>query len=314
MRRKKRIRLGVVLLVAALIMYNIQLNRSVDLTYHLVSSSEIPTEFDGYTIAQVSDFHSSENEKFRKKILDAIRASTPDVIVITGDLVDAGAYAREAGDIQSGEQEGIAGASAADFAEELIRIAPVYYIYGNHEMILLDDPDKNPFKVRMEEIGVQIINNRVLLLERDGATIQLAGIQDPSTLYKDPILAGAGNNTRERTAAMMEQIAPDIDPQRFTVLLAHRPEYVDLYARYPVDLVLAGHAHGGQIRLPFMREGLYAPNQGLLPKYTNGSYRKGALEMIVSRGLGNSIFPFRFLNQPELVFLELTNNTNSDKI
>ena len=291
-------------------MYNIQLNRNPEVTHHLVSSTGIPVEFEGYTIVQVSDFHSSEDEGFREKILDAIQAASPDVIVITGDLVDAGIYAQETEDIRSGSRDGIAGASAADFAEELIRIAPVYYIYGNHEMILLDDPQRNPFKVRLEEMGIQIINNTVMRLERSGVFIQLAGIQDPSTLYKDPVLAGSGDNTRERTEAMMDQIAPDLDPQRFTILLAHRPEYVELYTRYPVDLVLAGHAHGGQIRLPFMREGLYAPNQGFLPKYTNGSYQEGALEMIVSRGLGNSIFPFRFLNQPELGIIKLTNSSN----
>jgi predicted MPP superfamily phosphohydrolase len=113
---------------------------------------------------------------------------------------------------------------------------------------------------------------------------------------------------------MLQYLSPAIDPELFTILLAHRPEYADVYARYPVDLALAGHAHGGQIRLPLMREGLYAPNQGFLPRYTNGSYQVGSLEMIVCRGLGNSIIPFRFLNGPELVMIELTNNGNRDTL
>jgi len=301
-------------LTALLIMYNMQLNRSVGTTRYAVSSDAIPKAFEGYTLVQVSDFHSSEDERFCEEILEEIRREEPNGIFITGDLVDSGICSREAEDLRSVSREGFPGESTADFVGALIQIAPVYFVYGNHEMILLDDPENNPFKRRLEEIGVQFMNNRVLLLERDGDTIQLAGIQDPATLYKDPILAGSGDNTRERTEAMLEQIAPDMDSEQFTVLLAHRPEYVALYKNYSIDLVLAGHAHGGQIRLPFMREGLYAPNQGFFPRYTNGSYREGPLEMIVSRGLGNSVFPFRFLNKPELVVVKLTNPSNHSKL
>ena len=86
----------------------------------------------------------------------------------------------------------------------------------------------------------------------------------------------------------------------FTILLSHRPEIIDLYSESKVDLVFTGHAHGGQIRLPFT-DGLFAPNQGLLPRYTSGKFKKGNTEMIVSRGLGNSLFPFRIFNRPELI-------------
>lgn len=312
MKKKRKVLVWIVLGTVFLAVYNVRLNQTFDITSCLVVSPKIPAEFNGYTIVQISDFHSLEEEAFRGKLLDAVRQESPDIIVITGDLVDAGIYAKEAADLAAGSREGLPGASAADFTKTLTKIAPVYYIYGNHEMILLDDPENNLFKVSLEEMGVQILNNSLVLLERDDASIQLAGIQDPATLYKDPMLADSGQNTRERTEAMLEYLSPAIDPGCFTVLLAHRPEYVDVYARYPVDLVLAGHAHGGQIRLPLMREGLYAPNQGVFPRYTNGSYKVGSLEMIVSRGLGNSVIPVRFLNSPELVVIKLTNNGNDD--
>ena len=94
------------------------------------------------------------------------------------------------------------------------------------------------------------------------------------------------------------------DKDAYTILLSHRPELFDIYVKSGVDLVLSGHAHGGQFRLPFLG-GLVAPNQGLFPEYDSGLYTSGNTNMIVSRGIGNSIIPIRFNNRPEVVLLEL---------
>ena len=91
----------------------------------------------------------------------------------------------------------------------------------------------------------------------------------------------------------------------FQLLLSHRPEFMDMYVRYDIDLVLSGHAHGGQFRLPFLG-GLYAPSQGFFPKYDAGLFEEENTKMIVSRGIGNSAFPLRFNNRPELVLITLT--------
>ena len=311
MRKRKRARF---LLAAALVivMSNFLLNQNVTQTRHRISSPRIPKEFDGFVIVQISDLHSASNKGFCNRILEKVESLRPDLIVLTGDLVDSAVYAKEAALIDKGRQEGYPGQATAEFTRALTGMAPVYYVYGNHEMILLDDPKNNFFKVSLEEMGVRIANNEVFLLQEGDAAIQLAGIQDPATLYKDPVLADSVSNTRERTRAMLEHLAADIDLRIFTILVAHRPEYIDLYADSAIDLVLAGHAHGGQVRLPFMREGLYAPNQGFLPHYTNGLYRKGPTAMVVSRGLGNSVFPLRILNRPELAIIELTNIPSDD--
>lgn len=96
----------------------------------------------------------------------------------------------------------------------------------------------------------------------------------------------------------------ETQPDRYNVLLSHRPEFLEEYAEEQVDLVLSGHAHGGQVRLPFIG-GLVAPNQGILPKYTAGLYEQQNTSMIVSRGLGNSIIPQRIFNRPEIVVVQL---------
>jgi len=96
-----------------------------------------------------------------------------------------------------------------------------------------------------------------------------------------------------------------IEDSTYTVLLSHRPELFDVYADNNIDLVLSGHAHGGQVRLPFI-DGLAAPNQGLFPQYSEGVHENNRTKMVVSRGLGNSIFPIRINNRPELVVFTLT--------
>ncbi|MGB7594321.1 MAG: metallophosphoesterase, partial [Erysipelotrichaceae bacterium] len=126
-------------------------------------------------------------------------------------------------------------------------------------------------------------------LEREGSFIELDGIIDPFFKPAEDSLA-----TLDFT-----------DPSVFRILMSHRPELIKLYASKQIDLVLSGHAHGGQVRIPFLMPGLIAPNQGLFPKYTSGTYKESATTEIVSRGLGNSTFPFRVFNRPEIVVVTL---------
>ena len=101
-----------------------------------------------------------------------------------------------------------------------------------------------------------------------------------------------------------EEIAKAAPGGIFTILLSHRPEYFETYVEAGLDLVLSGHAHGGQFRLPFAG-GLAAPNQGLFPEYDSGLYTEGSTNMVVSRGIGNSVIPVRFNNRPEVIIVEL---------
>ena len=172
-------------------------------------------------------------------------------------------------------------------------------------MILLDDPQRNAFKVALEEAGVNIINNEVieLLGENESDRIYIAGIQDPSTLYKDLRFVHYGTNG-ERMEAMLDMVMEGINKEDFFVLLSHRPEYLELYDQYEIDICLSGHAHGGQFRIPFVGV-VYAPGQGFLPEYTVGVYETKDLALYVGTGIGNSVIPVRVFNSPEILTIVL---------
>lgn len=318
---KKKYWLIILAVLAFCIAWNIYWNQTIVVRTYVHSNKDVPEPFDGYRIVQLTDIHSVRSIKQGKLIYAKTAAQKPDVICITGDLVDSRYYA----------EHGIEGEKLTLLLlEELVQLAPVYFVYGNHEMILLDDPQRNAFKIALEEMGVHLINNEkvyILAAEDDNyeegqkghagiqevdthnsngeetAHIILAGIQDPSTLYKDYQFAYLSNNG-ERMEAMLDTVTEGIGNEDFTLLLSHRPEYLEMYDQYPVDLCLTGHAHGGQFRLPFIG-GIYAPGQGFLPKYTFGLYETEDLEMYVGTGIGNSLIPVRVFNPPEIITVVL---------
>ena len=284
------------IIFAASVIWNIYWNSNIVVHTYVHSGEEVPESFSGYRIVQLTDIHSVRSEEQGQLIYEKTMAGQPDVICITGDLVDSKYYADHGVD---GE------ALTLELMKKLVELAPVYYVYGNHEMILLDDPEKNAFKVAVEELGVHIINNEVTAfsLGNNGERIYIAGIQDPSTLYKDPKYAYYDTNT-ERMEAMSDDVMEGIEEEDFLLLLSHRPEYLELYDQYEVDLCLSGHAHGGQFRIPFVG-GVYAPGQGFWPKYTVGVYETEDMEMYVGTGIGNSVIPVRVFNPPEILTIVL---------
>ena len=245
-----------------------------------ISSSRIPAAFSGFRIAQVSDLHNAEFGKNNAELLKLLSESRPDIIVITGDLIDA-----------NHTDVGI----ALGFAQESVRIAPTYYVTGNHEAA---SPQYDTLKAGLEEAGVIVLEDEAVSLERNGETITLLGLGDPDFTVK-------GDMFGETSAMVSTKLRNLIDDEsRYTILLSHRPELFETYTDGGIDLVFSGHAHGGQFRLPFIG-GLAAPNQGLFPQYDAGLYTDGGTSMVVSRGIGNSIIPFRFNNRPEIVLVEL---------
>ena len=149
----------------------------------------------------------------------------------------------------------------------------------------------------MIELGVVVLEDARVELEQSGETITLIGVNDPS--FQTDYLFGDSETVMQ--GSLQELTNKD---DGYTVLLSHRPELFKVYVENGADLVLSGHAHGGQFRLPFVG-GLVAPNQGLFPEYDIGLYTEENTNMIVSRGIGNSILPFRFNNRPEVIFIEL---------
>ena len=285
-------------LTGCLLLGNYLANQQVYITTYEITDGEIPEAFDGYRIVQVTDVHSIRSQERADMLFDKIVAECPDAVVLTGDLLDSTYYTQENVALKAGESSKMAGQDTVDFIARLTEHYYVYFVYGNHEMVLLDDIDNNPFKLAMEEIGVIFLNNDGVKISKEDESIYMLGIQDPATLYKDSDYAEY-NTHSERINAMMNNVMALREEELYTVLLSHRPEYFNDYANYNVDLVLTGHAHGGQMRLPGIG-GLYAPGQGWFPEYTEGVYIAGETSMIVGRGIGDSTELPRVFNPPEI--------------
>lgn len=256
--------------------YNIWNNNKIEVTNIEISNLNIPEDFRNITIVQVSDFHNSMFGKDQSKILGKMKALKPDLILITGDLID-----RRNTKIDV----------AVSFVKEAIKIAPIYFVSGNHEIL---SGKYHLLKTKLSDEGVIILDNDSVILKSGQSTLKLAGIIDPGKIEG----SGKVKKVKESLASIEGESAD------FSILLAHRPDLLKVYAKYDYDLIFSGHAHGGQFRFPFIG-GLLAPDQGFFPKYDSGLYRLGKTTMIVSRGLGNSLFPFRLFNGPELIVVKL---------
>ena len=280
---KKKKRIIVLAVVAAillaLVIWTAWGNTALELNTYTVSSGRLPEAFDGYSIAHVSDLHNTEMGKNNEKLLDILREAEPDMIAITGDIIDSRNTNVEI---------------ALEFTKAAMEIAPCYYVTGNHEARV---SEYDELKAGLIEQGVVVLDDERIELELSDETIALLGVNDPS--FETDYLFGDSETVMQ---SKLQEIS-DAENE-FTILLSHRPELFEVYADNNMDLVLSGHAHGGQFRLPFVG-GLVAPNQGLFPKYDAGLYTEENTNMIVSRGIGNSILPFRFNNRPEVILIEL---------
>lgn len=259
-----------ILIIIILIPFCLYQNKHLVITTYTYESEKLGAELDGYRIVQISDLHNAVFGKENKKLLEAIRSCSPDIIVITGDLVDSNHTNVE---------------RAITFVEEAVKIAPVYYVTGNHEYWL--DPSENEQMMQgILAAGAYDLDDEVVRIEKGDSSFMLIGLDNQHL----------GDETLKNL--LQEQ------KNELSIVLAHEPQYLQNYANAGADLVLTGHAHGGQIRLPFVG-GIVAPDQGFLPEYTSGKYNSADTEMIVSRGLGNSIIPVRLFNYPEIVCVEL---------
>lgn len=275
MRKKQKKILWAILLlgIAALVGWIIWGNCTIGCTEIQVQSAYLPEAFSGYTIAQISDLHNAEFGTDNERLLNALQRAAPDLIALTEDLVDS-----RRTDLDC----------AIAFVQAAAEIAPAYYVTGNHESRIAAYPE---LEHAMEQAGVHVLRNETEQIERDGAVIAVSGVDDPTFF-----------TTEEQFIQTLQVLLPTDDT--FTMLLSHRPELFETYTGCGVDLTLSGHAHGGQFRLPGIG-GLFAPDQGIFPDYDAGAYSDADSTMVVSRGLGNSLFPFRVNNNPELVFITL---------
>lgn len=255
-----------------------QQNKKLDITKYTYHNEKIPKSFHGFTMLHVSDLHNARFGYHQRKIIKEIQLANPDIIVVSGDLIDK----------RRCTQDNIK--PALRFMEEAMKQAPVYYVPGNHEATSSVYPY---LKEQLLSLHVEVLSNSKVEFSRNHESITLLGVKDPKFYQKQ-------SDRFEKTVRALK----DMSDTPFTMLLSHRPEQIPLYADCGIDLCFCGHAHGGQIRIPYLG-GLYAPDQGIFPTYTNGRYVKDQTTMFVSRGLGNSKAPLRIHNHPQLLSIRL---------
>lgn len=230
-------------------------------------------------IVLVSDLHSHIHGENQKKIADLIRKQNPDIIALAGDIAD--------------DVEPIEGTKL--FLETIKDIAPSYYVTGNHEVWSNEvDYIKDVFR----EYGVVVLENNYEEITINGGKFIVGGVDDPTIVHYK-------KHDFDWDEALKNTFSNINDHSGYKILLSHRPELVDAYKAIPVDMVLSGHSHGGQVRIPFLLNGLLAPHQGLFPKYAGGLYEHGGLTHIVSRGVSYNPRLPRIFNPPEVVVIDI---------
>lgn len=237
-------------------------------------------------IALVTDLHACAYGEGQRELLDAIGAEQPDLVLLGGDIFD----------------EDMPRDRAVTFLRAVGERYPCWFVTGNHEYWSGADGFAEEMAV-LAESGITRLSGEAVTVEVRGSRISLCGVDDPSAWIPKNGFTGQTVGSFEE---QVRRAAAQAEPGTYTVLLTHRPERLDLYAEAGFDLVLSGHAHGGQWRIPGILNGLWAPNQGAFPALAGGQYEKDGTVMIVSRGLARESFRVpRLYNRPELVTVEL---------
>lgn len=259
-------------LAAAVAIALVYWNNAVKVLNYDVKSKKLPKAFDGFKIAHISDFHNKYYGKGARRLVKKIAGQRPDIIAVSGDM------------IQTDKRK-----NAVMLMRELVKIAPTYYVSGNHERYV------ESFGEFLSEIcgfGVRYLADETVFLERRESRIAVSGAVDPR-FYME-----RGNEAADR---FKERLLPLRKENEYNILISHRPEFMAAYATAGFDLVLSGHAHAGQVRLPFVGA-IFTPGERFHPKYVVGRYEVGETVMIVSGGLGSSSWIPRVLNRPQLLF------------
>ncbi len=239
-----------------------------------------------FAIAMISDLHNVELGKKNEHLLQALQKAKPDIICIAGDLVLG----------KKGKSMNI----AYEFIKKAVKIAPIYYGLGNHEQRMKKYPEVygeeyRIFEKRIQKLGVTMLENNSSSLEIEGEQVQITGLALPEEYYQK-------GKKIQLSLKTMNRLAGKASKERFHILLAHTPRYGDTYLDWGGDLILAGHYHGGMMRLPILG-GVISPDFKLFPKYCRGDFHRQDRHLIVSAGLGEHTLPIRIFNPRELVLI-----------
>lgn len=279
MTKKRRKIMGwtLIMIVLAVIYYFLPLNW-ISVTTHVIHLDDLPKEFDGYKIVQLSDLHNQEFGYENERLIERINQIQPDIIVMTGDMLTNTREVSTNGDV------------LIKLVESLNQQYPIYYVTGEHEEGLYYE-DRNKYQIdgtkedyeeKLSQLGVTVLNDEQVTITRQDATINVYGLKEH--------LSGDIQIDKRLGQSNEEEV---------TILLSHRPTYFDDYTKWGADLIFCGDTHGGMIRLPVIGGILSA--EGFFPEYDGGLFRKENSVMVVSRGLGNNPIPLRINNRPEIV-------------
>jgi predicted MPP superfamily phosphohydrolase len=241
-----------------------------------ISLDLIPEEKGTVRIALITDLHSCYYGKNMKTLISMIDKQKPDLILLGGDIFD----------------DKLSDKNTKIFMEAIVKKYPCYYVTGNHEYW---SKRADEMKAYMESIGVNVLAGDCVTVTVNNVDIDICGVDDPY------------GKTEQQWTEQLDKAWSKTDESHLKILLTHRPEKVSVYEKYGFDLILAGHAHAGQFRIPFINKGVMAPDQGFMAQYVNGTYTlsNGSI-MEVSRGLGRESTPLpRYFNNPEIVILDI---------
>jgi len=259
-------------------------NKLVKVTKYNIKSKKIPKEFNEFKIIHLSDFHNYVFNKDNTKVIKKINIENPDIIVMTGDMVNK--YDTKFNQFFK-------------LVRKLSQRYKIYYIVGNHEKSLKKEYLDSIVNV-LNSFNVNVINNNKAIILRGNKIINLYGLDIPLEFYKV-------RNRPTNIKTVVERVLNKCCIGEYNILLAHNPLYFETYANHNVDLILAGHIHGGMIRIPFIG-GVLSPERNFFPRYSGGVYEINKKKLIVSRGLGHSKPGVRVCNMPEIVSITLLNS------
>ncbi len=248
----------------------VALDESLKVVNYKVETTKVK---DRIRAAVISDLHSTRYGRHSQSgLIDPLLKLKPDLILLPGDIVD----------------ERKSPADAFTLLKQINRIAPCFYVTGNHEFY---EDRGEEIKELIRELSIDVLEGDTLYFTKDENVITVSGIDDPY-------------GTEGEWSKQVERVKCMLDDDFFSILISHRPDLYKYYEDIGADLTVAGHAHGGQIVIPGILNGLYAPHQGLFPTHAGGRYKLKSGEMIVSRGLMRDIKP-RVFNRPELLVIDI---------
>lgn len=260
-----------VLLLAAL--YN-----GLTVRKYIVHSDKLKTD-ESVRIVLIADLHDHVYGKNQNKLISLIRKQNPDIIALAGDIAD--------------DELPIKGTEL--LLKGIRGLAPIYYVTGNHEYWSNDIKD---IKDIIRKYDVTILEDTYERMNVNNTSIIIGGVDDPDVVKYE-------KSDMDWRGEMHKAFAELKDQPDFKILLAHRPDFIEIYKESDFDLVLSGHTHGGQVRIPFILNGLYSPDQGWFPKYAGGVYKHGTMTHIVSRGISFNLCLPRVFNPPEVVVVDI---------